>query len=47
MLVLETLEQAVKEVNKAIAKDIEEQPLERFRTKKRSYRWDGPIIKGS
>lgn len=47
MLVLETLEQAVKETKQAITQNLEEQSLERFRSKKRSHRWDGPVIKGS
>lgn len=47
MLVLETLEQAVKEAKQSLTQDVEEQSLERFRAKKRSQRWDGPVIKGS
>lgn len=47
MLVLETLEQAVKETKKVISNDIKEQSLERFRSNKRSHRWNGPVIKGS
>lgn len=46
MLVLQTLEQAVKETKQAISQDIKEQSLERFRAKKRSQKWDGPVING-
>jgi len=38
---------AVKETTKAIEEDTQVQTLERFRTKRPSRIWSGPIIQGS
>ena len=42
-----TLEKAFGEAKKAISKDTEAQTIERFRRKRRSSTWSGPIIRAN